>query len=176
MLIFSILYESIYLLFLNEISHSRMIPLFLIEGKQWKWEYRFNLVGLLEHSYFKKIVGNYTEVTSFKYAPADVKAISFKYYKILGSELYDASLRVKSELLKSKKNTYNSGDFLKAYSLNEMPSGFLRKDLLGNFKDIFFRFRVSETTRRLLTTNKVLFLPDLPVIKAHVTGCDVIHS
>lgn len=175
-LIFSVLYESIYLLFINEVPTSKISPLFLIEGKQWKWEYRFNLVGLLEHSYFKKVVGSSTEVTSFKYTNQDLKAIVSKFYKINGSEAMDTFLRTKAELLKAKKSIVNSGDFLKTYALLDLKKSLMRKELTFNFSDIFTKFRVNETARRMVLTNKMLLLPDLTQIKAHITGCDVIHS
>jgi len=88
----------------------------------------------------------------------------------------DLFLRTKSELLKSKKNCVNSGDFLKTYSLHSLKSSLLKKELTFNFSEVFTKFRINETSRRMLLANRTLLLPDLTQIKAHVTGCDVIHS
>lgn len=175
-LIFSVLYESIYLLYINEVSIAKMTPLFLIEGKQWKWEYRYNLVGLLEHTFFKKVVGTYTEVSSHKYYSSELKYINSKYQQLAGSDFCDGSLRVKSELLKSKKTFSNTGDLLRSRALLTFGDRLLRKELSFSFPDLFSKFRVTECTRRMVTANKSLFLPDLTLVKANVTGCDVIHS
>ena len=121
-------------------------------------------------------MGSSTEVTSFKYTNQDLKAIVSKFYKINGSEAMDTFLRTKAELLKAKKSIVNSGDFLKTYALLDLKKSLMRKELTFNFSDIFTKFRVNETARRMVLTNKMLLLPDLTQIKAHITGCDVIHS
>ena len=102
-LIFTILYESIYPLFTNENSPVKMLPLFLIEGRQWKWGYRLNFAGLLEYSNLQKVVGNsvHTRLPSLgAHATMDLYQ---KLNSLFGTELLDNSLRLRTELLKGNR-------------------------------------------------------------------------
>jgi hypothetical protein len=173
-LIFSVLYESIFMLFTNEVFPSRISPLFLIEGKQWKWEYRFNLVGILEFSQSSKVVGESSLVKGANTGRMSSKVINSKISKILGSDLFETALRVKSELLKSKKTTLNTMDLVTILNLDSKAP--FRSELTSSFNEFFTRFRSGETTRRMVTATKSVFIPDTPLTKAHITGCDVIHS
>lgn len=175
-LIFSILYESVYMLFTNEVFPSKISPLFLIEGKQWKWEYRFNLLGLLEASFFKKSVGDGTELIPYRVTSYDLEVVINKLNSFFGSDLFENSLRVKSEFLKSKKNGCSVNDFLFIKEGSFLDSVGYKASLGSPVDDFFLKFRVGEVSKRMLTTTKTLSLPDFPLVKAHITGCDVIHS
>jgi hypothetical protein len=99
-----------------------------------------------------------------------------KFVNILGSDLFESSVRVKTEMLKSKKSFSSVNDFIFSFNLNfnKKVGGLSARNLLIN--EFFFKFRLGETSRRMLTTTRGLILPDFTLIKAYVTGCDVIHS
>lgn len=46
----------------------------------------------------------------------------------------------------------------------------------ASLSEYFSKFRISDTTKRMLSVNKSLTLPDTPVIRAQITSADVIHS
>ena len=48
--------------------------------------------------------------------------------------------------------------------------------LASNLSSTFLLFKIEETTKRIITATKGVIVPDSPLIKAHITGCDVIHS
>lgn len=175
-LIFSILYESVYMLFTNEVFQSKISPLFLVEGKQWKWEYRFNLIGVLEHTFFKKLIGSNVEVTSFKFLRYDVETIVNKINNLLGSDFFENSLRIKSEIMKSKKSESSISDLLFINELYFSKNYNLSSGVLSTVEDFFLKFRITECYRRVVTATKSISVPDFPIIKAYITGCDVIHS
>jgi hypothetical protein len=162
------------MLFTNEIFPSKTAPLFLIEGKQWKWEYRFNLVGILEFSRATKTVGENTLFTTKTVGRLNSKTGQFFLVKILGNDIFENSLRVKSELLKAKRSSVGTLDLVSSLSLEGI--NFFRNEVTASFTEFFLQFRAGETTRRMITATKSVFIPDLPIVKAHITGCDVIHS
>ena len=57
-----------------------------------------------------------------------------------------------------------------------MEGSSYRGSLMSPLEDFFLKFRVGEVSKRMLTTTRSLSLPDFPLVKAHITGCDVIHS
>jgi len=176
-LIFTILYESIYLLFTNENFPVKMLPLFLIEGRQWKWDYRLNFAGLLEYSNLQRVVGSstYTRLPSVgAHATMDLYQ---KLNSIFGAELLDNNLRVRTELMKGNRGSYSLRDFNLVESLFTQKSASVNKaPLATNLASTFLLFKVEETTKRIVTATKGVIVPDSPLIKAHITGCDVIHS
>lgn len=173
---FSILYESIFLLFLNETYRGRILPTFLIEGRQWKWEYRYNLASLFEHVAGFKLLGHNRAVATGQVGPTLTKAVISKIGLTLGSELTEASARVKSELLKSVRSGVSTRDLL-AVSDRMVASGTsLRPQFAASVPEYFSRFRVSETTRRMLTTTRSVILPGVSTVRAQITSADVIHS
>lgn len=131
---------------------------------------------ILEYSSSFKFAGANTEFSSSKLSRFETQALKEKYLSVMGSELMESSLRVKSELLKSSRNNFSKQDLLVLNSLNFLPTNVRRPELFSNFLDFFTKFRVNETTRRLVTANKSVILPDMPLVKAHITSTDVIHS
>lgn len=174
-LVFSVLYESIFMLYNNEVFSARIVPLFLIEGRQWKWEYRYNLASLLEHGSMQKSVGSGISSRGVSLTANEISVFKKKAVSILGRELSEQGLRVRSELLKSKRSELSIWDLSLNFFTLPGNTGFSR-GVEGTSFEFFNRFRVSETTRRLLTANRSLSLPDTAVTKALITGCDVIHS
>jgi len=176
-LIFTILYESIYLLFTNENFPVKMLPLFLIEGRQWKWDYRLNFAGLLEYSNLQKVVGNsvHTRLPSLgAHATMDLYQ---KLNSLFGTELLDNSLRIRTELLKGNRSSFSLRDFNLINSLAHQKKAEVNKaPLASNLASTFLLFKIEETTKRIITATKGVIVPDSPLIKAHITGCDVIHS
>lgn len=175
-LIFTILYESIYLLFTNENFPVKMLPLFLIEGRQWKWDYRLNFAGLLEYSNLQKVVGSsvYTRLPTL--GAHSTMDLYQKLNSIFGSELLDNSLRVRTELLKGSRSSYSLRDFNLVNSLSTQENLLNKTPLAANLTSTFLLFKIEETTKRIITATKGVIVPDSPLIKAHITGCDVIHS
>jgi heme/copper-type cytochrome/quinol oxidase subunit 2 len=163
------------MLYNNEVFSARIVPLFLIEGRQWKWEYRYNVASLLEHGAIQKSVGNGVSARGVSLNPLEVNIFKKKAVSLLGQELAEQGLRVKSELLKSKGSGVSLWDLSFNFFTVSGNSNFGRATA-GVSGDLFNRFRVSENTRRLLTANRSLALPDTALTKALITGCDVIHS
>lgn len=175
-LIFGILYESIFLLFTNETHKGRILPSFLIEGRQWKWEYRYNLACLFEHMAAYKLVGHSAAVAGSPLGVLGTREFSYKVASLVGSELTESSLRVKSELLKSVRQTASTTNLL-AVSATGFGEDSIRKPHLAAATGEFFsKFRISETARRMLTTTRSVILPDTSVVRAQITSADVIHS
>ena len=176
-LIFTILYESIYLLFTNENFPVKMLPLFLIEGRQWKWDYRLNFAGLLEYSNLQKVVGNsvHTRLPSLgAHATLDLYQ---KLNSLFGTELLDNSLGIRTELLKGNRSSFSLRDFNLINSPAHQKRAEANKALLAsNLTSTFLLFKIEETTKRAITPTKGVIVPDSPLIKAYITGCDVIHS
>ena len=175
-LIFSILYESVFLVFSNENFSSKVSPLFLIEGRQWKWDYRFNFSSLLEYSQKKRVLSRGTNFYNFLGSSSLSEKLFKKTSSIIGSELVDASLRLKTELLKGTRQSSSLRDSLLLSELTHSNNPLQNKGLVHGLFSNFLRQRVDEGLKRLLITNRTLFLPDTPLVKAHITGCDVIHS
>lgn len=125
------------MLFTNEVFQSKISPLFLVEGKQWKWEYRFNLIGVLEHTFFKKLIGSNVEVTSFKFLRYDVETIVNKINNLLGSDFFENSLRIKSEIMKSKKSESSISDLLFINELYFSKNYNLSSGVLSTVEDFF---------------------------------------
>lgn len=175
-LIFTILYESIYLLFTNENFPNKMLPLFLIEGRQWKWDYRLNFAGLLEYSNLQRVVG----VSSHARLPTLGAHATMDLYQklnsIFGSELLDNSLRIRTELMKGTRATYSIRDYNLVNSLITQKTVYNKTPLAANVSSNFLTFKIEETAKRILTATKGVIVPDSPLVKAHITGCDVIHS
>ena len=175
-LIFNILYESIFLLFLNETYRGRILPTFLIEGRQWKWEYRYNLASLFEHIAGFKLLGHNKAAATGQVGPLLTKTVISKINMTLGSELTEASARVKSELLKSTRSGVSTHDLLSVTGRNLTPGNSLRPQFAFSVPEYFSRFRVSETTRRILTATRSIVLPGVSTVRAQITSADVIHS
>lgn len=175
-LIFSILYESVYMLFTNEVTSSKMLPLFLIEGKQWKWEYRYNLMGILEQLSAYKILGLAQEASTYKLSLIETTLLNKSITYLNGRDACESNLRIKSELLKSSKTSASLYDNNLAFSLNFIKNNLFYKELMGLVDFSFTKFRVTEGTRRIVVATKSIILGDSPVVKAHITSTDVIHS
>ena len=175
-LIFTILYESIYLLFTNENFPVKMLPLFLIEGRQWKWDYRLNFAGLLEYSNLQKVVGRSSHARTPTLGAHATMDLYQKLNSLFGSELLDNSLRVRTELLKGSRGSFSLRDFNLVNSLSHQKSEANKTPLAVNLSSTFLLFKIEETTKRIVTASKGVVVPDSPLIKAHITGCDVIHS
>jgi hypothetical protein len=154
-----------------------MLPLFLIEGRQWKWDYRLNFAGLLEYSNLQKVIGNsvHTRLPSLgAHATVDLYQ---KLNSLFGIELLDNSLRIRTELLKGSRSSFSLRDYNLVNSLSlqrGVPSS--KVPLASNLSSTFLLFKIEETTKRIITATKGVIVPDSPLIKAHITGCDVIHS
>lgn len=99
-----------------------------------------------------------------------------KLNSIFGSELLDNSLRVRTELLKGSRNSYSLRDFNLVNSLSTQENLLNKAPLAANLTSTFLLFKIEETTKRIITATKGVIVPDSPLIKAHITGCDVIHS
>lgn len=99
-----------------------------------------------------------------------------KLNSIFGSELLDNSLRVRTELLKGNRSSYSLRDFNLVNSLSSQKNDFNKAPLATNLSSTFLLFKIEETTKRIITATKGVIVPDSPLIKAHITGCDVIHS
>lgn len=175
-LIFSILYESVYMLFSNEVAPSKNSPLFLIEGKQWKWEYRYSLMSVLETSAYSKKLGTSVEASSYRLTPLEAKKISYSLTNFFGSDLMESSLRVKSELLKSGSSDCSKLDLLKAGSIRLSANPSLIKPSLAGASSFFTGHSISGSMRRMVTATKSVVAPDFSFIRAHITSTDVIHS
>ena len=107
--------------------------------------------------------------------PLEISIFKKKAVSLLGQELAEQGLRVKSELLKSKRSEVSLWDLsFNFFTVSNNKN--LEVSTTGVSEDLFNRFRVSENTRRLLTANRGLSLPDTALTKALITGCDVIHS
>lgn len=102
-------------------------------------------------------------------------AVVGKLQTVVGRDLLEASLRVRSELLKSTRPNVSTTDILSVSSL-ALQGGFSHRPLAASLPEYFSKFRVSETTKRVLSVNKTLLLPDTPVVRAQITSADVIHS
>lgn len=154
-----------------------MLPLFLIEGCQGKWDYRLNFAGLLEYSNLQKVVGNsvHTRLPSLgAHATMDLYQ---KLNSLFGTELLDNSLRIRTELLKGNRSSFSLRDFNLINSLAHQKRAEINKAPLAiNLTSIFLRFKIEETTKRIITAMKGAIVPDSPLLKAHIAGCDVIHS
>lgn len=174
-LTFSILYESVYMLFTNETYNGKILPTFSIEGRQWKWEYRYNLTTLLEHVSAYKVLGSGTEMSQTRLTPLESLTLINKLQVVVGKDFLESSLRVKAELLKSTRGNVSCRD-LQAIESLQLGSGVSHKPLAAAAPEYFSKFRISETGKRLLSVNKTLVLPDTPVVRAHITSADVIHS
>ena len=175
-LIFTILYESIYLLFTNENFPVKMLPLFLIEGRQWKWDYRLNFAGLLEYANLQKVVRQSSHARTPTLGAHATMDLYQKLNSLFGSELLDNSLRVRTELLKGSRGSFSLRDFNLVNSLSHQKSEANKTPLAVNLSSTFLLFKIEETTKRIVTASKGVVVPDSPLIKAHITGCDVIHS
>lgn len=130
----------------------------------------------MESSFFKKSVGRDSDLLPYRFSSYDLEVVVNKLNSFFGSDLFENSLRVKSEFLKSKKNSCTVNDFIFIKESNFLNKQGYRASLRSPIEDFFLKFRVGEVSKRMLTTTKTLSLPDFPLVKAHITGCDVIHS
>lgn len=154
-----------------------MLPLFLIEGRQWKWDYRLNFAGLLEYSNLQKVVGTSTHVRLPSLGAHATMDLYQKLNSLFGSELLDNSLRIRTELLKGNRSSFSLRDYNLVNSLAYQKNNSInRTPLASNLSSTFLLFKIEETTKRIITASKGVIVPDSPLIKAHITGCDVIHS
>lgn len=176
--LFSIMFESMYMLFLNEVFLKKASALFTIEGRQWKWEYRFSTLCFVEYLASYKNVGDNKKVTLYKFWNEANSQLREHMYILLGKDGFDDSTKIKADLLKSKKSYLNKYDFflLNDLTSNKNYSGFSSKKFVFNFFDDFSMFRLNENMRKSVSTTKVLTLPNFDVIRCFITGCDVIHS
>ena len=164
------------MLFTNETYKGRILPTFLIEGRQWKWEYRYNLACLFEHMSAYKLVGHGAAVSASSLGVVGTRGLSAKFSTLLGSEFTEASLRIKSEILKSTRQTASATDLLNAQGKLFAGESVARPQLAAVAAEFFSKFRIAETARRMLSATKSVILPDTAVIRAQITSADVIHS
>ena len=100
-----------------------------------------------------------------------------KLNSLFGTELLDNSLRIRTELLKGNRSSFSLRDFNLINSLAHQKRAEVNKSpLASNLASTFLLFKIEETTKRIITATKGVIVPDSPLIKAHITGCDVIHS
>ena len=100
-----------------------------------------------------------------------------KLNSLFGSELLDNSLRIRTELLKGSRSSFSLRDYNLVNSLAYQKNNNInRTPLASNLSSTFLLFKIEETTKRIITASKGVIVPDSPLIKAHITGCDVIHS
>jgi len=99
-----------------------------------------------------------------------------KLNSIFGSELLDNSLRIRTELMKGTRATYSIRDYNLVNSLITQKTVYNKTPLAANVSSNFLTFKIEETAKRILTATKGVIVPDSPLVKAHITGCDVIHS
>lgn len=133
------------------------------------------MFSLLEHLSSYKIIGSTSEVSPFRYSRGEGPAVAYKLQLLNGRDLMESSLRVKAELLKSTRggpSIVDTGLLLNLY-LDESSPNYPAAASLGEY---FSKFRISESTKRMLSTNRSLLLPDTPIIRAQITSADVIHS
>ena len=95
---------------------------------------------------------------------------------MLGSELLDKSVRIRAELLKGAGNKATLRDYLFTSSVSSSLASYNKAPVAANLTSTFLFYKVEETTKRIITASKSVVLPDSPLVKAHITGCDVIHS
>jgi heme/copper-type cytochrome/quinol oxidase subunit 2 len=107
---------------------------------------------------------------------SEARGLMGKWTSILGMELSEASLRVKSELLKSTRASASIRDIATVLTPQSGGSSLADPRLTSAFAEFFSKFRVAETTRRMLTTTKSVIAPDTSFIRAQITSADVIHS
>jgi len=165
------MFESMYMLFLNEVFLKKASSLFTIEGRQWRWEYRFNLLCFLEYISSYKNVGSSKKVSNFKLWNHSNSEFREHAYTVLGKDLFDDSTKIKADLLKAKKTQFNLKD---VQLLNTTSNN--NKLFFYNFFEDFSMFRITENVRKSVSTNRVLILPDFNTTRCFITGCDVIHS
>jgi len=175
------MFESMYMGFLNDVFLKKASSLFTVEGRQWKREYRFNTLCLIEYISIYKNVGHNKKVTLYKFWNESNSAVREHTYNIVGKDLFDDSTKVKADLLKSKKNLFNVEDVVFNYStLNTFKSNalntFMQKHYVYNIFEDFSMFRVTENIRKSVSTTKILLLPNHEITRCFITGCDVIHS
>jgi len=123
-----------------------------------------------------KLAGRGGAMSSSSLGALGTRDFSYKVAALAGSEFMESSLRVKSELLKSTRQTVSTLNFLAADSKLFGGDSVRKPHLAAATPEFFSKFRVSETTRRMLTTTRSIILPDTAVIKAQITSADVIHS
>jgi len=181
--LFSIMFESMYMGFLNDVFLKKSSSLFTIEGRQWKWEYRFNVLCFIEYISSYKNLGNSGKVTVYKFWNETNSEVREHLYSIIGKYGFDENTKVKADLLKNKKNQLNYNDFFYFSTISESPLNFqknlnfiLRKRFLYNLYEDFFMFRLTENIRKSVTTSRLLLLPNFETTRCFITGCDVIHS
>jgi hypothetical protein len=78
--------------------------------------------------------------------------------------------------MKSKKSESSISDLLFINELYFSKNYNLSSGVLSTVEDFFLKFRITECYRRVVTATKSISVPDFPIIKAYITGCDVIHS
>jgi len=120
-------------------------------------------------------LGRSTEAALYKFSSVESLTLIYKINSLTGRDLLESSLRIKSELLKasSANPTIKNLEGLVSLLSNETA---IRYNVASTFQEYFSKFRISETTRRMLSVNRTLPLPDTPVIRAQITSADVIHS
>jgi len=89
----------------------KMLPLFLIEGRQWKWGYRLNFAGLLEYSNLQKVAGNSVHTR----LPSLGAHTTVDFYQKLNSlfvtEFLNNGLRIRTEPLKGNGSGFSLREF-----------------------------------------------------------------
>jgi hypothetical protein len=123
-----------------------------------------------------KLVGHNSAVSSSALGAVGTRGLSAKFGTLLGSEFTEASLRVKSEILKSARQTASATDLLSVQSKLIGGESVARPQFAVSVSEFFSKFRIAETTRRMLSATKSVILPDTAVIRAQITSADVIHS
>jgi hypothetical protein len=132
---------------------------------------------LLEYSNLQKAVGNSVHTRLPSLGAHGGVGLYQKLNSLFGTELLDNSLRIRTELLKGNRGRFSLRDFNLINSLAHQKRAEVNKAPLAiNLTSIFLRFKIEETTKRIITATKGVIVPDSPLIKAHIAGCDVIHS
>lgn len=133
------------------------------------------MASLLEHGSIQKSLGSGVSTRGVGLSSLESNVFKKKAAAVVGQEIAEQGLRVKTELLKSKKKDPSLLD-VNFNFLTIMETSNTYRAATSVSGDLFNKFRVSESTRRLLTANRSIALPDTALTKALITGCDVIHS
>jgi hypothetical protein len=129
-----------------------MLPLFLIEGCQWKWDYRLNFAGLLEYSILQKVAGNsvHTRLPSLG-AHATVDFYQ-KLNSLFVTEFLGNGLLIRTELLKGNGSGFSLREFNFLDNLARQKRVEVSKaPFASNLASTFLLFKTEETNKRVIT-------------------------
>ena len=122
-LIFTTLYESIYLLFTftGENFRVKTPPPFNWGPLVWMG-LPFNFAGLLEYSNLQKVVGHFSHARTSTPGARATTNLYQKLNSLFGSGLFDSSLLARTELLKGSKGPFSLRDFNLVNILSQQKS------------------------------------------------------